>query len=85
MKHAACILETVSGEIGLLHLDIEDEIAIAAKENGVLVSKGSWFAVSNTKPTSVCFRMTFAAAPQDALDVAVARFGNALLRVLEIK
>ncbi|KAF2138151.1 uncharacterized protein K452DRAFT_235154 [Aplosporella prunicola CBS 121167] len=55
--------------------DIEDEIYVKSKENGVLVSKGSWFSVSEDTD-GVHFRFTFAAAAQDDLDEAVSRFGD---------
>lgn len=61
-----------------LLLEIEDKIYTKSKKIGVLVSKGSWFATEKFQPSGLCFRMTFAAAPEDALERAIARFGAVL-------
>jgi aromatic amino acid aminotransferase I / 2-aminoadipate transaminase len=63
----------------LTHHDIEDRIYIKARENGVMVSKGSWFAVDKDQTQNVHFRMTFAAAPHDALAKAIEIFADTLL------
>jgi aromatic amino acid aminotransferase I len=58
-------------------LDIEERVYTKARENGVLLSKGSWFAVDEGL-SSVHLRMTFAAAPHDALAKAVEIFAKTL-------
>ncbi|KAF2498737.1 PLP-dependent transferase [Lophium mytilinum] len=63
---------------------IEDQILSQAKANGVLVNKGSLFRVDHIYPAEICFRLTFAAAPQGDLDRAVSRFGDAVSSVLEL-
>ncbi|KAL7914395.1 pyridoxal phosphate-dependent transferase [Trichoderma velutinum] len=60
------------------YLDIEEAIFEKAMENGVLVSRGSWFLNDITEVHGVNFRMTFAAASEDALDRAVLRFRLAI-------
>ncbi|KAF2704995.1 PLP-dependent transferase [Pleomassaria siparia CBS 279.74] len=72
-------------EGSLLYSSIEDRISAHARENGVLVSKGSWFGVTHAYSSHVHFRMTFAAAPSDTLECAVRRFGDALRVVLRIE
>lgn len=61
-------------------LEIEEEVFLAAVEQGVLVSKGSWFSAEreNFVPTELFFRATFAAASADKMSEAIARFGIAL-------
>ncbi|KAJ0128684.1 Uncharacterized protein HZ326_28221 [Fusarium oxysporum f. sp. albedinis] len=58
--------------------DMEDAIFSRAQENGVLVSKGSWFMADVTEMQGVSFRLTFAAAQEDELGRAVERFGRAI-------
>lgn len=74
------------GSGGSLSLTIEDKIFAQAQEEGVLVSKGSWFAADDeAKQTAgVNFRLTFAAAPLDALERAVSRFGAAMRAVYQL-
>ncbi|KAF9636123.1 hypothetical protein BFW01_g7018 [Lasiodiplodia theobromae] len=69
-----------------LSLAIEEEIFAKAQEEGVLVSKGSWFAADDEakKAGGVNFRLTFAAAPLDALERAVSRFGAAVRAVYQL-
>ncbi|KAF7519148.1 hypothetical protein G7054_g13185 [Neopestalotiopsis clavispora] len=56
---------------------MEDKIYTKAQANGVLVSKGSWF--TQEKPSDeVCFRLTFAAAPEVDLARAVEGFADAV-------
>lgn len=62
-------------QIRQLHLDVEDRIYERAKKQGVLISKGSWFAVNREETLDVCFRLTFTAAELDDLEDAVRRFG----------
>ncbi|KAL1858749.1 hypothetical protein Daus18300_009883 [Diaporthe australafricana] len=59
-------------------LDIEDRIYTRAVDNGVLVSKGSWFTSEVEKIYDIHFRLTFAAAPFKELAGAVQRFANAV-------
>lgn len=70
-------------EIQSPQLVIEDSIYMRAKENGVLISKGSWFAVGISHSSDIYFRLTFAASSEDTLDQAVERFGNALQIMLK--
>ncbi|KAL1603474.1 putative secondary metabolism biosynthetic enzyme [Paraconiothyrium brasiliense] len=60
------------------YLEVEQAIFHQAQDNGVLVSRGSWFTSDVTELRSVSFRMTFAAAPEEKIDRAVARFGSAV-------
>lgn len=58
---------------------IEDDIFQAAIQNGVLVSRGSWFTADKTTPEEkMFFRATFAAASADQIEEAIKRFGDAL-------
>ena len=57
---------------------VEDMIYARAKENGVQISKGSWFAIERHLSADVHFRLTFAAAPVDSLECAIKRFGDAV-------
>lgn len=61
-------------------LDIEEEVFLAAVEKGVLMSKGSWFVAERDgfEQTDMFFRATFAAAAEDAMTVAIERFGEAV-------
>lgn len=59
-------------------LDIEDRVYTKARENGVLLGKGSWFAVDTGLSNSFHLKMTFAAAPHDALAKAVEIFAHTL-------
>ena len=59
-------------------LDIEDRVHVKAKAHGVVVSKGSWFQVERTESSHAFFRLTFAAAPEDSLELGVERFGAVL-------
>lgn len=59
-------------------LDIEDRIYKRAHDNGVLVSKGSWFNSDVQATDEINFRLTFAAAPAKELAEAVQRFAVAV-------
>jgi aromatic amino acid aminotransferase I len=60
-------------------LDIEEDIFIEATKNGVLISKGSWFAADDDiEPTRMFFRATFAAASNEKMAEAIERFGLSL-------
>ncbi|KAJ4304883.1 hypothetical protein N0V90_000411 [Kalmusia sp. IMI 367209] len=65
-------------EASCLLSNIEDRIYIRAKDLGVLISKGSWFAADSDRPIDLNFRLTFAAAPNNDLEEAVARLGKAI-------
>ncbi|KAH6879437.1 pyridoxal phosphate-dependent transferase [Thelonectria olida] len=65
------------------YLDAEEAIFAQAQENGVLVSRGSWFMNNVQELRAVNFRMTFAAAQEDSLERAVERFGRAICQQLE--
>ncbi|KAF4825419.1 Aminotransferase swnA [Colletotrichum siamense] len=68
-----------SGDGDTTHLlAIEDRIYKKAHDNGVLVSKGSWFIANVQTLRDVNFRLTFAAAPSEELDEAVQRFAIAV-------
>lgn len=57
---------------------IEEDIFHAAIDNGVLVSRGSWFKADGVSEGDMFFRATFAAASADNIAEAIARFGKAL-------
>ncbi|CZR50475.1 related to ARO8-aromatic amino acid aminotransferase I [Phialocephala subalpina] len=71
-KHPAASRKTI--------LEIEDEIYLAAVEEGVLVAKGSWFIAQRGDfvPEELFFRATFAAESQDKMTHAIERFGAAV-------
>lgn len=58
--------------------DIEDRIYKRAHDNGVLVSKGSWFISDVEAKDGIHFRLTFAAAPAVDLAGAVQIFAAAV-------
>jgi aromatic amino acid aminotransferase I len=61
-------------------VEIEEEIFLAAVDQGVLVSRGSWFTAerANFHPTDMFFRATFAAASEEKMTEAIERFGGAV-------
>jgi aromatic amino acid aminotransferase I len=61
-------------------LQIEDEIFLASVEQGVLMSKGTWFISDRADfvPVEMFFRATFAAAPEEKMTEAIERFGVAI-------
>lgn len=61
---------------------IEDAVWYEARRNGVIISKGTWFEVGPDKPAGIRFRLTFAAAPVDALERAIQRLGDAINKVV---
>ncbi|PGG97040.1 hypothetical protein AJ80_09752 [Polytolypa hystricis UAMH7299] len=64
---------------GKTHAEIEEAIFKSAVNEGVLVSRGSWFVADKAVPeTDMFFRATFAAAPGDKINEAIKRFGIAL-------
>ncbi|KAL2272104.1 hypothetical protein FJTKL_08321 [Diaporthe vaccinii] len=68
------VSEPQRGEYRPSCLDIEDRIYMRAHDNGVLVSKGSWFNSDVDAADEIHFRLTFAAAPAKELAEAVQRF-----------
>ncbi|KAI9730605.1 MAG: Aromatic/aminoadipate aminotransferase 1 [Claussenomyces sp. TS43310] len=65
---------------------IEEEIFLAAVAQGVLVSRGSWFAADRDfLPTRMFFRATFAAASSDKMTGAIERFGVAIRESFGLK
>lgn len=67
--------------------EIEEEIFLAAVDEGVLVSKGSWFVAERTGfvQTEMFFRATFAAAAEDKMTEAIERFGAAVRASFGVK
>lgn len=63
---------------GSSYPDIEDRIYKRAHENGVLVSKGSWFISDVEEKDGIHFRLTFATAPSMDLPGAVQMFAAAV-------
>lgn len=58
--------------------DLEDTLYRYAKESGVQVSKGSWFATETPSGDTGCYlRLTFGAIDEKVLDEAVRRLGEA--------
>ncbi|GES57259.1 aromatic aminotransferase Aro8 [Aspergillus terreus] len=57
---------------------IEENIFHAAVNNGVLVSRGSWFKAADVTEGKMFFRATFAAASSEAISEAISRFGASL-------
>lgn len=58
---------------------IEEEIFQAAIDKGVLVSRGSWFNISESQADpKMFFRATFAAASEEKIQEAISRFADAL-------
>ncbi|KAE8149778.1 pyridoxal phosphate-dependent transferase [Aspergillus avenaceus] len=58
--------------------EIEEAVFLAAINNGVLVSRGSWFKAQGAHEEKLFFRGTFAAASFDAISEAISRFGSTL-------
>lgn len=67
--------------------EIEEEIFLAAVDEGVLVSKGSWFVAERAGfvQTEMFFRATFAAAAEDKMTEAIERFGAAVRASFGVK
>jgi aromatic amino acid aminotransferase I len=57
---------------------IEEALFHAAINNGVLVSRGSWFKAAGASEDKLFFRATFAAASEENITEAIKRFGDAL-------
>lgn len=70
--------ELAKDTISCKMLDIEERIYQKSRTHGVQVSKGSWFAANQSLADKVFFRLTFAAAPEDDLPVAIENFGKAI-------
>jgi aromatic amino acid aminotransferase I / 2-aminoadipate transaminase len=74
-KHPGVGGEDVS--VGRLR-EVEASIYQAAIKKGVLCSLGSWFRAQKETDTEVFLRTTFAAAPAERIQEAIARLGEAL-------
>jgi aromatic amino acid aminotransferase I len=60
-------------------LELEEEIFLSGVEEGVLVSRGSWFLCERNKaPERLLFRATFAAASNEKMAEAMERFAGAV-------
>lgn len=59
-------------------LDIEEGIYQKSRSRGVQISKGGWFAADQSLADKMFFRLTFAAAPEVDLPVAIENFGKAI-------
>ncbi|KAM0549546.1 hypothetical protein ACHAPJ_009362 [Fusarium lateritium] len=59
------------------HQDIENRLHQKAQENGVMVAKGSWFALETDKQ-EMFFRVTYVAASKGGLEQAILRFSQVL-------
>lgn len=58
---------------------MEEEIFNACIKNNVLVARGSWFSTETDKPlNSLHFRVTYAMATPEGIDVAISRFGQSV-------
>lgn len=79
-KHRQACCSGDCEEIGKSCLEIEDRLYQKAKQNGVQISKGSWFEAKTDWHSSVNFRLTFAAASEEDLEEAVIRLGKAVRR-----
>ncbi|KAK9413677.1 hypothetical protein SUNI508_11758 [Seiridium unicorne] len=77
-KHPAFVRNTNGNGAGDLVLDIEDGVFRRSQENGVLISKGSWFSVDHNSAQEVFFRLTFAAAPEELLNQGIEGFAKAV-------
>lgn len=62
-------------ESKVLRSEVEDRLYTKSRENGVQISKGSWFAARESSTERVSLRLTFAAAPEVSLRPAVERLG----------
>lgn len=64
-------------------LELEDEVFLAAIDEGVLVSKGSWFIAERESfvPRELFLRATFAAASEENMTKAIERFGVAVRKI----
>ena len=67
-------------------VEIEEEIFLTAVDQGVLVSRGSWFTAerANFHPTDMFFRATFAAASEEKMAEAIERFGGAVRKSFSV-
>ncbi|KAI9376057.1 pyridoxal phosphate-dependent transferase [Aspergillus egyptiacus] len=57
---------------------IEETLFHASVDNGVLVSRGSWFKAAGRSEDKMFFRATFASASEENITEAIKRFGDAL-------
>lgn len=67
-------------------LTLEEEIFLASIEEGVLLSRGSWFAAEKSNiPTQMFFRATFAAESTEKMTEAISKFGVAVREAFKLK
>lgn len=67
-------------------LEIEEEIWLASISQGVLIARGSWFyATTRGEYNDIFYRITFAAAPLDQIEKAVARLGETLTKIFDLE
>jgi aromatic amino acid aminotransferase I len=71
LKHSSASFGSHSDERAQVVRTIEDRIYVRARENGVQVSKGSWFRSTAAPAREMYFRLTFAAAPEFSLEDGV--------------
>ncbi|KAF2719401.1 aromatic amino acid aminotransferase [Polychaeton citri CBS 116435] len=57
---------------------LENMIYVNARNKGVQINKGSWFAVAGDSQGDICFRLTYAAAPEEALDMAAQKIAESI-------
>jgi aromatic amino acid aminotransferase I len=61
---------------GKTHDSIEESLFTAAVNNGVLISRGSWFKAAGRSEDKMFFRATFASASEENITEAIKRFGE---------
>ena len=65
---------------------VESHIHSSAVASGLLLSKGSWFAVPPEKPSNtIPFRLTFAAAPKESFDAGMECLRNAVIDAMSVQ
>jgi aromatic amino acid aminotransferase I len=66
--------------------DIEEQLFLASIDHGALVMRGSWFtAEHDIEHDTLFFRATYAAAPLEQIEAAIARFGAAVREVFGVE
>lgn len=78
LKHSSASFGSHSDEGVQVVRTIEDRIYVKARENGVQVSKGSWFRSTSTPARELYFRLTFAAASEFSLEDGVKILAKAI-------
>ena len=67
-----------SGALHEVVQKIEERIFLASVNNGVLVSRGSWFRAETNTDQKLFFRATFAAASEEKIVEAIRRFADSI-------